>query len=313
MKIVVTGGLGHIGSFRIRQFAQKFLNDEIVIIDDLSTQRYTSLFNLPGNIQYSFVEGKIQSIDISSILKNSNLVIHLAAITDAAGTASQPELIYQNNFESTHVLAQACMKHGVSIIFPSSTSVYGSQNDFVDENCIELFPQSPYAECKIKEENILKDFFKIGLKGCICRLGTIYGTSPGMRFHTAVNKFCWQAVMGQPLTVWETAIDQKRPYLALEDAVNAIEWIIQNSLYTGKVYNIVTENQTVRDILYIIKKHVPNVTVNYVQHKIMNQLSYEVSAQRFQNTEFKFNGSLEKDIQNTINLLKNSNIQSFSL
>ena len=34
-----------------------------------------------------------------------------------------------------------------------------------------------------------------------------------MRFHTAVNKSCWQAVMGQPLTVWETAYGQKRTYL----------------------------------------------------------------------------------------------------
>ena len=54
---------------------------------------------------------------------------------------------------------------------------------------------------------------KKGLKGVSCRFGTIFGASPGMRFHTAVNKFCWQAVMGQPITVWSTAYDQKRPYL----------------------------------------------------------------------------------------------------
>ena len=41
-----------------------------------------------------------------------------------------------------------------------------------------------------------------------------------MRFHTAVNKFCWQATMGQPISVWTTAYDQKRPYLDIEDDVD---------------------------------------------------------------------------------------------
>ena len=47
------------------------------------------------------------------------------------------------------------------------------------------------------------------------RLGSICGTSPGMRFHAAISKFCYQASIGQPLTVWETALKQKRPFLSL--------------------------------------------------------------------------------------------------
>ena len=63
---------------------------------------------------------------------------------------------------------------------------------------------------------------KAGLRFITCRFGTIFGTSIGMRFHTAVNKFCWQAVIGQPITVWRTALHQYRPYLDLKDAVKAI-------------------------------------------------------------------------------------------
>ncbi|MGV8948010.1 MAG: NAD-dependent epimerase/dehydratase family protein [Candidatus Paracaedibacter sp.] len=307
MKIVVTGALGHIGSALIRELPHSFLNSQIILIDDLSTQRYCSLFELPTNAQYCFVEGKVQSLELFPLLKGADVVIHLAATTDAAGTADKPELIYQNNFESTRLLAEACKNQNVPLVFPSSTSIYGSQNALVDENCTDLLPQSPYAECKIKEEIFLKDMFEKGLKGSICRLGTIYGVSPGMRFHTAVNKFCWQAVMQQPITVWETAIDQKRPYLALEDAVKAMGWIIEHTLYKGDIYNIVTGNHTVRDVLNVIKDQIPEINIKYVQHQIMNQLSYEVSSEKFQKTGFSFDGSLDQGVKNTINFLRNAN------
>lgn len=309
MKILVTGALGHIGSYLIRELPTIFKNSKIVMVDDLSTQRYCSLFNLSTTANYQFIENKVQDIDLNTIIKEVDIVVHLAAMTDAAGTAHKPELVYANNFESTTMLAQACLKHGVPLIFPSSTSVYGSQSNLVDESCVELQPQSPYAECKIKEEKLLKDLSQKGLKVAICRLGTIYGTSPGMRFHTAVNKFCWQAVMGQSLTVWETALDQKRPYLSVEDAVQGISWIIKHKLYDGEVYNLVSGNYTVREVTEKIRNHVHNLQITLVQHKIMNQLSYEVSNAKFIRTGFTFKGKLQKGIDETIHLLRNANNQ----
>ena len=53
MKIIVTGALGHIGSKLIRDLPLYFKNSEIVMIDNFTTQRYTSLFNLP-NYKYKF-------------------------------------------------------------------------------------------------------------------------------------------------------------------------------------------------------------------------------------------------------------------
>lgn len=305
MKFIVTGALGHIGSKLIRDLPKHFNHLEIVLIDDMSTQRYPSLFHLPNNARYTIIEGKVQNIDLEPIVSNAHCLIHLAAITDATGTADKPELVHSNNLEATRAVANVCLKNNVPLIYPSSTSVYGSQSLLVDEDCTELFPQSPYAECKINEENLLKQFFNEGLKGIICRFGTIYGISPGMRFHTAVNKFCWQAVMGQPITVWETALHQKRPYLALEDGVNAFLWIVQNDLYNKSVINVVTNNHTVKEVIDTIQKNISNINIKYVQHKIMNQLSYEVCASRFQNTGFSFAGNLETGIQDTIALLRN--------
>ncbi len=303
MKILITGALGHIGSSLIRKLPEYFSSPEIIMIDDLSTQRYCSLFNLPSTARYHFIEGKVQSLDFSNLLKEVDAVVHLAALTDAAGTADKPELVHQNNYEATQKIAEACLAYNVPLIFPSSTSVYGSQASLVDESCKELAPQSPYAECKIKEEEFLQSIFHQGLKGVICRFGTIYGTSLGMRFHTAVNKFCWQAVMHQPITVWETALDQKRPYLALGDACGAISWIIKNQLWKGTIYNIVSNNYTVRDVVDEIKKHVPDLKIALTPHRIMNQLSYEVSAQKFMDTGFSFHGKLADGIKETVQIL----------
>jgi nucleoside-diphosphate-sugar epimerase len=125
-----------------------------------------------------------------------------------------------------------------------------------------------------------------------------------MRFHTAVNKFCWQAVMGQPLSVWRTAYEQKRPYLDLSDAVQALAFIVERNVFDGRVYNVLTLNATVREIVEAVRKFVPDVEVSFVDSPIMNQLSYEVSAQRFLDKGFSFSGNLGQGIGDTIAMLK---------
>ena len=204
MKIVVTGALGHIGSYVIRDLAVQFPHEEIVMIDNMMTQRYPSLFDLPAHGNYHFIEGDVSQMDLKSVFIGSNVVIHLAAITDAAGSIDKAEKLEANNYQSTLRVAKACIEVDACLIALSSTSVYGTQKDQVDENCSEadLQPQSPYATTKLKEEELISNLTnKEGLKAIHCRFGTIFGASPGMRFHTAVNKFCWQAVMGQPITV----------------------------------------------------------------------------------------------------------------
>lgn len=300
MKILVTGALGHIGSRLIRELPSFFPGAEIIMVDNMMTQRYCSLFNLPKEGNYRFVEADITLVELPSLLEGVHVVIHFAAITDAAGSFDRAEQLEQNNLNATKRVAEACAKEGVRLITLSSTSVYGTQGALVDEDCSEdeLKPQSPYAATKLKEERLVQQLGRDArLLACICRFGTIFGVSPGMRFHTAVNKFCWQAAMGQPLSVWTTAYDQKRPYLDLGDACRAIAHIIQSDLFDGRVYNVLTLNATVREIVDAIRSFVPALEVRFVDSKIMNQLSYEVSSTRFASTNFKPNGSLRAAIE----------------
>lgn len=306
MKIVVTGALGHIGSRLVREIPSAHPEAEIVMIDNLLTQRYCSLFNLPDQGKYRFVETDVEDADLRPIVEGADVVVHLAAITDAASSFKNGEQVERVNYSATVHVAEACQNEDCPMIFISSTSVYGTQSEIVDEDCApeELQPQSPYAETKLKEENILQTLDNSGgFRFVICRFGTICGASPGMRFHTAVNKFCWQAVMGQPLTVWRTALHQMRPYLALSDAVEALNFIIKHDLFDQRIYNVLTENLTVHSIIQFIEQYVPQLDIESVDSEIMNQLSYEVSNLRFKNRGFEFTGSVAKSIGETIELL----------
>lgn len=310
MKIVVTGALGHIGSHLVRALPASFPQAEVVMVDNLMTQRFASLFELPSIGRYRFIEGDVRRIDLDAILDGAHVVVHLAAITDAAGTADKAQLVEANNFEATRAIAEACVRRATRLIVLSSTSVYGPQSARVSEDCgiDELKPQSPYAMTKLKEERLLQRLAADGALRCVCfRFGTIFGASPGMRFHTAVNKFCWQAVMGQPLTVWKTAYHQVRPYLDLVDAGRAILHTIERDLFDGRIYNVVTLNATVSQLIDAIRAFVDPVSTTFVDSPIMNQLSYEVAADRFASQGFAFTGNLLRGIGDTVALLRVAN------
>ena len=310
MKLLVTGALGHIGSYIIRDLAHKFPGADIIMIDNMMTQRFSSLFNLPATARYRFIEADVTVTDLRPILEEADVVIHLAAITDAAGSFDKASQVEANNYQATLKVAQGCVDAGVRLISISSTSVYGTQNKVVSEECLpgDLKPQSPYAATKLKEEKLIMQLCsQEGLKGIVCRFGTIFGTSPGMRFHTAVNKFCWQAVMRQPITVWSTAYDQKRPYLDLLDVGNALSFIIKKDLFDGCIYNVLTQNSTVHQIIDVIREFIPDLEMVFVDNPIMNQLSYEVSCERFINKGFNFMGNLKHGVSQTLALLRQSN------
>ncbi len=299
--IVITGALGHIGSGFIHRGITP--GEHFILIDDLSSQRYASIFGLPKEARYTFIQGDINEMDFQ-VIEGARVVIHLAAITDAASSHDKAQEVERVNYVGLKRVADACLQHGVPLIFPSTTSVYGSQAQRVDETCRELAPQSPYAQAKLQSEEYLRHLQSQGLKFVICRFGTIFGPSAGWRFHTAVNKFIWQAVNGQPLTVWKTAWQQRRPYLDLADAIAALRLIIDKNIYDGHIYNVLTANYTVEDIVKSIKKYVPSVKVSYVDSPIMNQLSYDVDGKKFETQGYCPQGSLDLGIFNSLQQLK---------
>ena len=307
MKIVVTGALGHIGSYVIRDLAVQFPGVEIVMIDNMMTQRFPSLFNLPDTGNFQFIEGDVRTLNLNSIFNDADSVIHLAAITDATGSFDKAVEIEENNYISTLKVATACLETNSKLITLSSTSVYGTQNEIVDEECgeDELQPQSPYAVTKLKEERLVKKLVKKkGLKAGIYRFGTIFGDSPGMRFHTAVNKFCLNTILNENVPVWKTALNQYRPYLSLSDAFKTFKFILENDFFKNDIFNVLSENKTVKEILSIIKKLGYQPKIHLTNSRIMNQLSYKVQKNKIEKHGLKLNAKIKKDIHETLKIFK---------
>ena len=96
MKIIITGALGHIGSSLTRHLSKIKKIKKVYLIDNLSSQRYCSLFDLPNHTSYYFIEQNLATSSPYS-LPNSDYIIHLAAKTDAAQSAKYEKEFYENN------------------------------------------------------------------------------------------------------------------------------------------------------------------------------------------------------------------------
>src|SRR5436305_12388624 len=112
MKIVVTGALGHIGSALIRALPDRFADAEIVMIDNMATLRYPSLFDLPAKGRYRFIEADVRQADLRPMFEGAYSVVHLAATTDAAGSVDNPAATEANNFNAAAKVAAACNETG---------------------------------------------------------------------------------------------------------------------------------------------------------------------------------------------------------
>jgi nucleoside-diphosphate-sugar epimerase len=300
--ILVTGALGHIGSALIREPALVRNANRLTLVDDLSTQRYCSLFGLPAGVGYEFLEGDVASIVSERLLADVDAVVHLAATVDPVNSAEEPQALRSNNLRITSHVAQTCRGSNTPMVYVSSTSVYSPSGSVVDESSSELSPTGAYAQCKLEEEALVSSALDGG-EYAIFRLGTIFGPSPGMRFQTAVNKFCWQTATGVPVNVWTTALQQVRPYLALSDCTALLARAVVEGIYPRRAVNAVTCNVTVADVLDCIREAGFEPDIRLVDSPIMNSLSFSASTDLANSLGFAFQGNLRHGVEATLRLI----------
>ena len=302
MRLILTGACGHIGSYISKNIFKINKIKEIILIDNFNTQRYSSLFNLKKKIKVSFLNKDISKPDALDNFKNVNFIIHCASLTDAANSFLKRKEMLNNNLGCMKNVIKFCIKNKTKLIHISSTSVYGKQKNVVNESDNSLLnPQSPYAEIKLIEENLLKEA-KNKIKFMSFRFGTIAGVSPGMRFHTAINKFCFDAALNQPIKVYKTAYNQFRPYLSIRDAFRVFKFCIEKDIFNNNIYNALSTNLAVRQVIEMIKKYKKNIKIKFVSSKIMNQLSYHVDNRKLIKLGLNLKSNIQEDVKKTLEL-----------
>ena len=306
MKILITGACGHIGSYFIENLYKIKKVKKAILIDNLKSNRFNSLFNTNKKNKVEFYLKDLNNIRSLDQFKGISIVFHFASMTNAEKSFGKEKEMFSNNLNCLKTVIKFCQKTNAKLVHLSSTSVYGKQTDLVDETCEKKYlkPQSPYAKIKIMEENILKKNTK-SIKYNTFRFGTIAGVSRGIRFHTAVNSFCLNAGIGEKIKVYKTALHQYRPYLSLEDAFKLFKFCIDENFFENDIYNVVSNNFTVNQIINKIKKLKKNIKISYVNSAIMNQLSYHVDKKKLSNRGLFLNSNLDRDVADTLNLFKN--------
>jgi len=306
MNLLITGCCGHIGSYLVDNIHKIKKIKKCFIVDNFNSTQINSLFNSNKKNNLKFYNLDLTKKSSLSKFNKIDYVVHLASMTNAAGSFNKKNEMYKNNIECMKNIINFCKVKKSKLIHISSTSVYGKQAALVDETCEEKFlkPQSPYADIKLIEERMLQKASK-NINYITYRFGTISGVSSGMRFHTAVNKFCLNASLNSDITVYKTALNQYRPYLSLVDAFKVFKFTIEKDLFKNDIYNALSENCTVSQILQKIRKSKKNIKVKFVSSKIMNQLSYHVAKDKLNNEGLYLKNKIIYDIEDTMKLLKN--------
>lgn len=161
MHILVTGGLGFIGSHTIVELINN--NHEVIIADNLSTSKIEVLDKLYQitNIKPVFYQIDVtDETKVAQIFNNHNIdgIIHFAGLKAVVESVAKPLAYYYNNVVSTMVLAKASIKYGINkFVFSSSATVYGDQPSPLKEDMELKKTTNPYGETKAMSERILTD------------------------------------------------------------------------------------------------------------------------------------------------------------
>lgn len=172
-KILVTGGLGYIGSHTV--VALQTAGYEVVIIDDLSN---AELFFLDRIEEITGIKPDFHAIDLKDETKVRDFfqstkvdgIIHFAAHKAVGESVQKPLMYYRNNLLGLINVLESMQEFDVNnFIFSSSCTVYGQADKMpIDEQTPLKKPESPYGKTKQMGEEILEDFSAISRKNVIC-------------------------------------------------------------------------------------------------------------------------------------------------
>ena len=309
--ILIIGGAGYLGSRLVDTLINE--NKYNIIVYDLFIYGVDIFDHLKNNKSFNSIKGDIRDISLlGRNLKNIDIVIHLACISNDPSFDLDPKLGKSINFDSFRPILEECENNKIQkFLFVSSSSVYGSRKeDLITEN-LSKQPQTDYAKYKSMCEDVLLDFNNSFIK-TIIRPSTLCGYSKRQRLDLTVNIFTNQAINQNKITIHGGS--QMRPALHIQDMTNFLIFLLEanDKKINNQIFNISRENFTILDIAKRIIRILKTENTKIIIEELIDNRSYRVCSDKLENElGFKLKYSIEDaviELKNAFDrgLLKNS-------
>jgi len=310
-KIIITGGLGYIGTELCKLYSGVSWNNQIIVIDNrFISERVNQL----RNWNMDFVYGDILDKDlISKHCKDADVVHHLAGITEVPRTKSESsaekdEKIKLTAEEGTQNILDA-ISNKCKIIFPSTHVVYEGiekvKNNIKEDE--DLKPILSYSTSKAINEKQLKNS---GKNYVILRLGSVYGYSTDTaRIDIMPNLFSKIASQDGTIKLFAGG-RQIKSLVPLVDVARCFKSMEEKKNISSETFNLTKDTISVKEVAEICKKYNPKVVLTETNDEVPN-LGFSLSNKKILETGFKFLYGLEESIKDMIykwskqNLIKN--------
>ena len=277
-KIFITGGGGYVGS---------------VLCDYLVLRGYEvtayDLFLYGDNVfrndkKIRLIKGDIRDEKLlKKSIKNHDVVIHLACISNDPSFELNPRLGRSINLDAFEPLVKTSFDSGIKrFIYASSSSVYGIKSVSNVTEDMKLEPLTDYSRFKAECEKILNKYNSQDFETVTIRPATVCGFSKRQRLDVIVNIFSNIAYHKREISVFGG--NQLRPNIHINDMVRAYRVLIEapSNLINGQIFNAGWENKTIADIAEIVKKKIgEDVKINFV--KSSDNRSYHICSDKIKN------------------------------
>jgi len=307
-KIIITGGLGYIGTELCKLYSGVSWNHNITIIDN----RFISeRVNQIRNWNMEFIHGDILDKElISKYCSDADVVHHLAGITNVPRTKSESDTfndakIKEVGEKGTQNILDV-IKDKCKIIFPSTHVVYEGINEIktdIKEN-EKTKPILSYSTSKAINEKQLKNS---GKNFIILRLGSVYGYSTdSMRIDIMPNLFSKIASQNGTLKLFAGG-RQIKSLVPLIDVARCFKFMEEKETIKSEIFNLTKDTLTVKQVAEVCKKHNPKISLKETNDEVPN-LGFSLSNKKLLKNGFKFLYNLDHNIKEMIQKWSKQNI-----
>jgi len=263
MKLLITGGLGFIGSNFILQILKNYPKYEIINIDDeLSGSNHSSLEHIQDNENYKFVKGNITNYSLmEKLIQKCDHVINFAAESHVDRSIANARPFVDSNIMGTFTILEILKNYKTKRLVQISTDeVFGNLMSGSAVENSQLNPSSPYSSSKASAELLVNSYIiTYGINAIITRCTNNYG--PLQHPEKLIPKTIILADKNKKIPIYNSG-KGVRDWIHVEDHCNAITKIIHDGI-SGEYYNISAKNELnvftiVQKILSIMDKSLDN-------------------------------------------------------